>query len=172
MAPHEHSTCSTLIFSLWLLRSRDNMVVCPRSRRVPRSVERPTVLRRHFRSEWWLCMSLTTDALWSLCMPLTTDALAVVTVHTILLMFCKCINVYCLHPGQESRSLIWQRMRGIHAYLRKAPNAIAVLPQVASDSARQSELRFTARPVLPAALEFRLETQLCQGEFCSFLVCY
>ena len=41
-----------------------------------------------------------------------------------------------------------------------------------SDSARQSELRFTALPVLPAALEFRLETQLCHGEFCSFLVWY
>ena len=41
-----------------------------------------------------------------------------------------------------------------------------------SDSARQSELRFTALPVLPAALEVRLETQLCHGEFCSFLVWY
>ena len=29
-----------------------------------------------------------------------------------------------------SRSLIWQRMRGIHAYLRKAPSAITALPQV------------------------------------------
>ena len=37
-----------------------------------------------------------------------------------------------------------------------------------SDSAQQPELHFTTLPVLPAALEFRLETQLCHSEFCSF----
>ena len=35
-----------------------------------------------------------------------------------------------VHFALCNRSLIWQRMRGIHAYLRKAPNAIAALPQV------------------------------------------
>ena len=54
-----------------------------------------------------------------------------------------------------NRSLIWQHMRGIHAYLRKAPSAIAALPQV------------TLRRVTTARTSFHYTAGVASGTWIS-----